>query len=107
MGCVNCKRCGDHIDLDRKTYEFDEGMDLYFCDVECQLSFYQSEYDRIITEKETWKRDCLLLKMDLDYLVKMCEIALDMNDVDFERGMIKGALQWVKTPQESRPKVGA
>ena len=62
MGCVNCKRCGDHIDLDRKTYEFDEGMDLYFCDVECQLSFYQAEYDRIITEKETWKRECLLTK---------------------------------------------
>ena len=62
MGCVTCKQCGDEINLDRKTYEFDEGMDLYFCDVECQLSFYQSEYDRIITEKETWKRECLLLQ---------------------------------------------
>ena len=60
MGCVTCKQCGDLLDIDKRIPEHDEGLDAYFCDCECWVSWYQKEYDRLIIEKEKWKRDCLL-----------------------------------------------
>ena len=70
MGCVTCKQCGDWLDIDKRVPEYDEGLDAYFCDCECWVSWYQAEYDRLIAEKEKWKRDCLILQAVHDELKK-------------------------------------
>ena len=95
MGCVTCKQCGDWLDIDKRIPEHDEGLDAYFCDVECWISWYQSEYDRLIIEKETWKRDFLMLKMDYDYLVTICDNVVEMDDIHMAIGMVKSALMHV------------
>ena len=41
-----CHQCNGEL-LRGKVY--DEGIEKHFCDVECQLTFYQEEYDRLIT----------------------------------------------------------
>ena len=96
MGCVTCEKCGDLLDIDKRIPEHDEGLDAYFCDCECWISWYQKEYDRLITEKERWKRDYLLLRMDMDYLITICNLAIEMNDRGFTRGFLKGALEHVR-----------
>ena len=70
MGCVSCKQCGDLLDIDKRIPEHDEGLDAYFCDCECWVSWYQKEYDRLITEKEKWKRDFLVLQSVHDEIKK-------------------------------------
>ena len=70
MGCVTCKKCGDLLDIDKRIPEHDEGLDAYFCDCECWVSWYQKEYDRLITEKEKWKRDFLVLQSVHDEIKK-------------------------------------
>jgi len=45
-------------------------LDAYFCDCECWVSWYQKEYDRLITEKEKWKRDFLVLQSVHDEIKK-------------------------------------
>ena len=70
MGCVSCKKCGDLLDIDKRIPEHDEGLDAYFCDCECWVSWYQKEYDRLITEKEKWKRDFLVLQSVHDEIKK-------------------------------------
>ena len=95
MGCVTCKKCGDLLDIDKRIPEHDEGLDAYFCDCECWVSWYQKEYDRLITEKEKWKQDYLILKMDYDYLVTICDNVVKMDDIHMAIGMVKGALMHV------------
>jgi hypothetical protein len=45
-----CHQCHGELYPNNREFVKDEGIDKHFCDVKCQLAFYQEEYDRLITK---------------------------------------------------------
>ena len=45
-----CHQCENEMKKHSRFAVYDEGIDKRFCSIKCQLAFYQSEYDRLITK---------------------------------------------------------
>ena len=58
-----CHQCGEEL-IERRTVH-DEGLEKDFCDVECQLAFYQEEYNRLITKNNRLSRDRSMAMLEL------------------------------------------
>ncbi len=59
-----CHQCGEELIERRKVH--DEGLEKDFCDVECQLTFYQEEYNRLITKSNKLDRDRVIAELELE-----------------------------------------